>query len=577
MKKWGKKIIMFVAFFVASTYAWSGEIHDAVRQGDIEKVQALLKQDIKLLNSKDESGSTPLHGAAEHGHIALVKLLLEKGADLNAGDNEDSLPLHVAALGGHKEIVDFLIAKGALMNDQDDNGMTALHFAAVRGHKNVVDFLIAKGANYNLKTTRGMIPLHLAAVRGHLNVVELLISRGSDKDAKDKYDFTALHLASLRGHREIANLLIEQQAAIDAKADEDKTALHFAAWGGHTGVVKLLVGAGAEVNTKDYSGDMPLHGAAYSGHKEVVELLLAEGAEVNRKNSGGATPLHNASRRGHKEIADLLLAKGAKLSAHQEKDSKDRSDCDKETIEPIKSVKITILYDNYVFAEGTKSDWGFSCLVEGTEKTILFDTGTRPEILFHNIGKLQVNLSNVEQIVISHNHGDHTGGLFSVLEKNPNVSVYLPYSFPYEFVRRVEKAGANVVAVKEPKKICENVFLTGEMGDRIKEHSLILYTQKGMIVITGCSHPGIVNILKKSKEVLNKKIYLVFGGFHLMRHSEAELKNIIREFKNLGVIHCGATHCTGDKAIRLFKEAFGENYVEMGTGRILEITESGIK
>lgn len=231
---------------------------------------------------------------------------------------------------------------------------------------------------------------------------------------------------------------------------------------------------------------------------------------------------------------------------------------------------MTILYDNYIFAEGTKSDWGFSCLIEGMEKTILFDTGTRPEILSHNIQNLQIDLIKVEQIVISHNHGDHTGGLFSVLEENHDVSVYLPYSFPYNFVRRVEKSRAEVVAVNQPLKICEKVFLTGEMGDRIKEQSLILNTSKGLVVITGCSHQGIVNIIKKAKEILDKDIYLVFGGFHLMRHSDDEVNKIIQEFKKLGVLKCGPTHCTGEKAIQLFKQAYGDNYVKMGTGRIIQ-------
>jgi len=237
-----------------------------------------------------------------------------------------------------------------------------------------------------------------------------------------------------------------------------------------------------------------------------------------------------------------------------------------------KPLKFTILYDNYVFKEGTKADWGFSCLIEGTEKTILFDTGTQSEILFHNIDQLKVDLNQVEQIVISHNHGDHTGGLSAVLDKNHDVSVYLPISFPYEFVRNVKNKKAKVVSVDEPVEICQNVFLTGEMGDQIKEQSLIINTSKGLIIVTGCSHQGIVNILKRAKEMFDKEIYLVFGGFHLMRHSEEDVNNIIEQFKDLGVAKCGATHCTGDKAIGLFKEAYGENYIPMGTGKVLEIS-----
>jgi 7,8-dihydropterin-6-yl-methyl-4-(beta-D-ribofuranosyl)aminobenzene 5'-phosphate synthase len=93
-------------------------------------------------------------------------------------------------------------------------------------------------------------------------------------------------------------------------------------------------------------------------------------------------------------------------------------------------ISITILYDNYVFTEGLRSDWGFSCILKGTEKTILFDTGTKGELLLENIEKLKINPKDVEVVVISHNHGDHTGGLLAFLGKNSNVSVYLPLSLP---------------------------------------------------------------------------------------------------------------------------------------------------
>ena len=234
-------------------------------------------------------------------------------------------------------------------------------------------------------------------------------------------------------------------------------------------------------------------------------------------------------------------------------------------------IRFTILYDNYLHKEGTKSDWGFSCLIEGTEKTILFDTGTQPEILMHNVGVLGVDLKKVDQIVISHNHGDHTGGLSAILEKNPNVTVFFPVSFPAEFGRRVEGLKAKPQSVDKPVEICQDVYLTGEMGDEIKEQSLIIDTAKGLITVTGCSHQGILNILKRAKEILDKPIYLVFGGFHLGNKSDAEMQEILAGFRKLKVEKCGATHCTGDAQIAMFKKAFGENYVPMGTGRAIEV------
>jgi 7,8-dihydropterin-6-yl-methyl-4-(beta-D-ribofuranosyl)aminobenzene 5'-phosphate synthase len=235
------------------------------------------------------------------------------------------------------------------------------------------------------------------------------------------------------------------------------------------------------------------------------------------------------------------------------------------------SIKITILYDNYSWTEGSEPDWGFSCLIEGAEKTILFDTGTRADILQRNMERLNVDIKKIQQIVISHNHGDHTGGLSWVLEKNPNTSVYFPVSFPESFSQEIEKVNARAIRVDKSMEICKNVFSTGEMGDSIREHSLILDTPKGLVIVTGCSHQGVVEILRLAKRVYKKDIYLIFGGFHLMNHSDSQVKDIISEFRKLGVSKCGPTHCTGDRAIQLFKEDYKENYMRMGVGKIVKI------
>jgi 7,8-dihydropterin-6-yl-methyl-4-(beta-D-ribofuranosyl)aminobenzene 5'-phosphate synthase len=238
---------------------------------------------------------------------------------------------------------------------------------------------------------------------------------------------------------------------------------------------------------------------------------------------------------------------------------------------PSPVLRFTVLYDNYVHKEGTRADWGFSCLIEGAEKTILFDTGTKPEVLLHNAQALKVDLKKVELIVLSHEHGDHTGGLQAVLGEKPKATVYFPVSFSDEFVRMVREKGGEVRPVADPVEICRNVHLTGEMGERIKEMSLVLDTPEGLVVVTGCSHPGIVDILKRAKEIRNKPIRLVFGGFHLGNTPDAEVQKIIAAFKELEVERCGATHCTGDRPIALFKAAFGDRYVPVGTGRVIEV------
>lgn len=235
-----------------------------------------------------------------------------------------------------------------------------------------------------------------------------------------------------------------------------------------------------------------------------------------------------------------------------------------------KAQKITILYDNYLLKTGCTSDWGFSCIIDLNGKSLLFDTGTKEKIFFHNVDELGVDLSRVDKVIISHNHDDHTGSLMGFLKKNSKVRVYMPYSTSAGFLEKIRNTGAQVLNEKDPVDMGNDYYLTGELGKEIGEQSLILDTPKGLVVVTGCAHPGIVNIVKRAKEIRNKDIYLVVGGFHLIQHSESAVKEIIQEFRNLGVQKVSATHCTGDKAIELFKEAYGNDYIAAGVGKVFE-------
>ena len=233
---------------------------------------------------------------------------------------------------------------------------------------------------------------------------------------------------------------------------------------------------------------------------------------------------------------------------------------------------ITILYDNYAFSEHLKPDWGFSCLIVTPEKTILFDTGKKSEILLHNSKSLKINLYAIDQVVISHNHPDHTGGLDAVLQLNPSIPVYFPTSFPASFSESILRRNGLPVRVDKAVKIAEHVYLTGEMGDQTKEQSLILDTKKGLIVVTGCSHQGIVNILQLAKKMFNKDIILVIGGLHLQSYKNPKVEEIVEEFKNIGVKQCGASHCTGNTPLALFENAYGENFIPMGVGKVIHFS-----
>ncbi|MEA1964908.1 MAG: MBL fold metallo-hydrolase [Candidatus Aerophobetes bacterium] len=234
-------------------------------------------------------------------------------------------------------------------------------------------------------------------------------------------------------------------------------------------------------------------------------------------------------------------------------------------------VTITIVYDNNRYNTALETRWGFSCLIKGLEKTILFDTGGEGDILLSNMEKLNIDPQKIEVVILSHIHYDHVGGLFALLEKNHNLAVYLPESFPENFKNKVKKYGAKVVEVDNFVGICQNVYSTGQLGTWIKEESLIIKIDKGLIVITGCAHPGIVHIVKKTKEKLDAPIYLIMGGFHLSGTSKKKTDKIVNEFKKKGVERVAPCHCSGDLAREEFKRAYGNNFIPAGVGKKIEI------
>lgn len=179
-------------------------------------------------------------------------------------------------------------------------------------------------------------------------------------------------------------------------------------------------------------------------------------------------------------------------------------------------MELKILYDNEA-KEGFKRGWGFSCLVGGR---LLFDTGADVNTLLYNMHKLAVNLEYIDKIVLSHEHGDHVGGLQIVRELG-NVEIFTPKSFSNSFKTRLTSyPNVNLKEVSKAEEICIGIFTTGELGDIfLKEQSLIVKTRKGLTVITGCSHSGLENILQVASRF--SAVYGVVGGFHGFNKLEA--------------------------------------------------------
>jgi 7,8-dihydropterin-6-yl-methyl-4-(beta-D-ribofuranosyl)aminobenzene 5'-phosphate synthase len=219
-------------------------------------------------------------------------------------------------------------------------------------------------------------------------------------------------------------------------------------------------------------------------------------------------------------------------------------------------VKLSIVYDN-VAKEGFLSDWGFSCLIESGEWKILFDTGASGEILTHNLQRLGVQKEEITIIALSHKHWDHIGGLKAVI--HPDVAVCLPRSFPLGLKKEIAKKVASFVEVSEPKEIVPMVYTLGDFGIPVKEQSLVLETKggEGVVVLTGCAHPGLENILDAA--TVFGQLYGVIGGFHGFDKLE-----VLRGLKLI-------MPCHFTKRKKEIVALYPEQTVRCGAGEVIEL------
>ncbi len=255
------------------------------------------------------------------------------------------------------------------------------------------------------------------------------------------------------------------------------------------------------------------------------------------------------------------------------------------------------VYDNYQVDKELKSAWGFATVVKTPDETLLFDTGGNSEILLFNMkkinypaaeqrgivksierpkgrgiepssasGGLNIDPQSIDKVIISHIHADHLGGLKGFLEENKNVTVFIPSSFPDSIRDMIKNHQAEFTDVYGPQKISKNICSTGKLSGPPKEQSIIINSKRGLIIITGCAHPGIISIIKIGKEVFpEQKIYLVVGGFH---HPPV---SVVEELKESGVEKIAPSHCTGDQVIEVFKKEYRDNFIEYGVGKAIEI------
>jgi 7,8-dihydropterin-6-yl-methyl-4-(beta-D-ribofuranosyl)aminobenzene 5'-phosphate synthase len=275
------------------------------------------------------------------------------------------------------------------------------------------------------------------------------------------------------------------------------------------------------------------------------------------------------------------------------------------------AVKLTVLYDAFGKQSALKKDWGYSALVEYGGKRILFDTGNNADILANNAKAKGVDLSRLDFVVMSHRHGDHMGGMEYLLSVNPAVHIYAPKDVggvygdqypgslyqtrpdptlpteeryfggtPPEVVR-IGSAWpkANISLVDKTIEIQPGMFLLALVSDKpgtmeLRELSLAIQTPAGLVLVVGCSHPGIDRIMEAATQI-EPRIHLLAGGMHLFLGKDADLERIVASLHDTyHVEYVAPGHCTGEVTFSMLKKAFGPHYVYAGLGTTLSIGET---
>jgi len=281
-----KIIVCFFLILVFSITGFSQDIHRAVSEGDLEKVELLLKENPLLVNEKDSSGRTPIFTAIIRRNPEMVKLLIDKGALVRVGDSNLRAPIHFAGFMNDMSMIELLLENGAVIDTRAIGAATPLIHSSFSNLYKLSRFLIEHGADINIQCNSLTTPLYFASLNNNLEYLNYLLDAGADVDTPDFLDRTPLYVAVRDGYLEIVKKLIEH---------------------------------GADFLFKDtYLNRSLLHLAAIQGHREIVELLIQEGMDINGKDAQGCTPLDYANRYGHASTSEFLVKKGGRAGVFTE-------------------------------------------------------------------------------------------------------------------------------------------------------------------------------------------------------------------------------------------------------------------
>jgi 7,8-dihydropterin-6-yl-methyl-4-(beta-D-ribofuranosyl)aminobenzene 5'-phosphate synthase len=269
------------------------------------------------------------------------------------------------------------------------------------------------------------------------------------------------------------------------------------------------------------------------------------------------------------------------------------------------AARITVLYDVFGKDAAMTKDWGYSALVEINGKRILLDTGSDPAIFAHNVKTKGVDLSKLDFVVLSHRHGDHVGGMSYLLKVNPTVKIYAPSEglgsifgtdVPNKFYRKDEALpaemryyggtppemvkmgtvfpGANIQLIDQTTEVMPGITLIATVSDvpgtkELKELSLAVNTPNGIVLVVGCSHPGIENIVAEAVKI-NPHVHFIAGGLHLVAAQDAAIEKIATTLHDTyKVDYIAPGHCTGEPTFAALQKTFGDHYLYAGLGTTL--------
>ncbi len=216
--------------------------------------------------------------------------------------------------------------------------------------------------------------------------------------------------------------------------------------------------------------------------------------------------------------------------------------------------------------------WGLSLLIE---EDILFDAFGDPRVFMGNLRRFRVDVGSIGQVVVSHEHWDHVDGLRPLLAQKPRLKIYLPHNADVALKDKLRHREGDVIEVDGPVGIGRGVRSTGQIGGRyagrdMPEQALVLEARKGLIVVAGCAHPGIMTIVNHVKRSFRQPVHAVIGGFHLKDRSAEDISVEAARLKAAGVEIVVPLHCTGRRAEQVFRHVFGAGCLSMREGQDME-------